>query len=146
MQVQGNQRVYTGVWQVHSRLRYEFSYCYVGAPTFKSFCDSCSILMQGLVLMAKKEGLRGMFKGNWTNCVRIIPNSAVKFLTYEQLSRCQSVHCTTLSCLSRPPKNQPAFYPFLLMEKQTMPERQYCADLRLRHCHPACSLLDQKTL
>ena len=28
-----------------------------------------------------------MFRGNWTNCVRIIPNSAVKFLAYEQLSR-----------------------------------------------------------
>lgn len=28
-----------------------------------------------------------MFRGNWTNCIRIIPNSAVKFLTYEQLSR-----------------------------------------------------------
>jgi len=26
-------------------------------------------------------------QGNWTNCVRIIPNSAVKFLLYEQLSR-----------------------------------------------------------
>jgi len=25
--------------------------------------------------------------GNWTNVVRIVPNSAVKFLTYEQLSR-----------------------------------------------------------
>lgn len=28
-----------------------------------------------------------MMKGNWTNCVRIIPNSAMKFFTYEQLSR-----------------------------------------------------------
>lgn len=42
---------------------------------------------QGLKYMAKSEGFRGMMKGNWTNCVRIIPNSAVKFLTYEQLSR-----------------------------------------------------------
>ena len=37
--------------------------------------------------MGRQEGIRGMFKGNWTNCVRIVPNSAVKFLTYEQLSR-----------------------------------------------------------
>lgn len=37
--------------------------------------------------MGKRDGLRGMFKGNGTNCVRIIPNSAVKFMTYEQLSR-----------------------------------------------------------
>eukprot|EP00891_Asterochloris_glomerata_P009607 jgi/Astpho2/9607/Aster-03879 len=56
MQVQGNAKVYTGVWQ-------------------------------GLVIMGKRDGLRGMFKGNGTNCVRIIPNSAVKFMTYEQLSR-----------------------------------------------------------
>jgi hypothetical protein len=44
--------------------------------------------MQGLKYMSKEEGIRGMFRGNWTNCVRIIPNSAVKFLMYEQLSRC----------------------------------------------------------
>lgn len=37
--------------------------------------------------MGRTEGMRGMFKGNWTNCVRIIPNSAMKFFTYEQLSR-----------------------------------------------------------
>ena len=56
MQVQGNQKVYTGVWQ-------------------------------GLVHMARTEGVRGMMKGNLANCIRIVPNSAVKFLTYEQLSR-----------------------------------------------------------
>lgn len=50
--------------------------------------------MQGLKYMSKEEGIRGMFRGNWTNCVRIIPNSAVKFLTYEQLSRC--IACTLL--------------------------------------------------
>ena len=37
--------------------------------------------------MAKTEGVRGMMKGNWTNCVRIIPNSAMKFFTFEQLCR-----------------------------------------------------------
>ncbi|KAG2494767.1 hypothetical protein HYH03_007012 [Edaphochlamys debaryana] len=47
---------------------------------------------QGLVHMMRTEGMRGMMKGNWTNCVRIIPNSAVKFLTYEQLSREMSDH------------------------------------------------------
>ena len=56
MQVQGNQKVYTGVWQ-------------------------------GLKHMARTEGVRGMMKGNLANCIRIVPNSAVKFLTYEQLSR-----------------------------------------------------------
>jgi hypothetical protein len=38
--------------------------------------------------MARTEGMRGMMKGNWTNCVRIIPNSAMKFFTFEQLCRC----------------------------------------------------------
>lgn len=55
MQVQGNERIYTGVWQ-------------------------------GLLHMARTEGVRGMMKGNGTNCARIVPNSAVKFFTYEQLS------------------------------------------------------------
>lgn len=61
MQVQGNDKVYKGVWQ-------------------------------GLVHMMRTEGMRGMFKGNGTNCARIIPNSAVKFFTYEQLSRGISDH------------------------------------------------------
>lgn len=38
--------------------------------------------------MARTEGVRGMMKGNWTNCVRIVPNSAMKFFTFEQLCRC----------------------------------------------------------
>ena len=38
--------------------------------------------------MMRTEGIRGMMKGNLANCIRIVPNSAVKFLTYEQLSRC----------------------------------------------------------
>lgn len=56
MQVQGNNKVYTGVWQ-------------------------------GLRHMMATEGVRGMMKGNLANCIRIVPNSAMKFLTYEQLSR-----------------------------------------------------------
>ena len=48
--------------------------------------------------MGKAEGIRGMFRGNWTNCVRIIPNSAVKFLTYEQLSRC--AHLPNWACVA----------------------------------------------
>lgn len=46
------------------------------------------LALQGLKYMMKEEGIRGMFKGNGTNCVRIIPNAALKFLTYEQLTRC----------------------------------------------------------
>lgn len=37
--------------------------------------------------MYRTEGLKGLFRGNGTNCARIIPNSAVKFLCYEQFAR-----------------------------------------------------------
>ncbi|KAI9090228.1 hypothetical protein K1719_028774 [Acacia pycnantha] len=33
------------------------------------------------------EGFRGLFKGNGTNCARIVLNSAVKFFSYEQASK-----------------------------------------------------------
>ncbi|TYH97817.1 hypothetical protein E1A91_A12G255800v1 [Gossypium mustelinum] len=43
--------------------------------------------IQGLKYIWKTEGFRGMFKGNGTNCARIIPNSAVKFFSYEEASK-----------------------------------------------------------
>ncbi|OIW16781.1 hypothetical protein TanjilG_05515 [Lupinus angustifolius] len=43
--------------------------------------------IQGLKYIWRNEGLRGLFKGNGTNCARIIPNSAVKFFSYEQASK-----------------------------------------------------------
>uniref|UniRef100_A0A803KZJ7 Mitochondrial adenine nucleotide transporter ADNT1 n=1 Tax=Chenopodium quinoa TaxID=63459 RepID=A0A803KZJ7_CHEQI len=42
--------------------------------------------VQGLKYIWQSEGLRGLFKGNGTNCARIVPNSAVKFFSYEQAS------------------------------------------------------------
>lgn len=42
--------------------------------------------------MWRADGVRGLFKGNGLNCIRIFPNSAIKFLTYEQLSRKISHH------------------------------------------------------
>ncbi|QCD91713.1 solute carrier family 25 [Vigna unguiculata] len=42
--------------------------------------------VQGLKYIWKTEGFRGLFKGNGTNCARIVPNSAVKFFSYEQAS------------------------------------------------------------
>lgn len=47
----------------------------------------CGAIPQGLIHIAKTEGIKGMMKGNGANCVRIIPNSAVKFLAYEHISR-----------------------------------------------------------
>ncbi|XP_047089009.1 mitochondrial adenine nucleotide transporter ADNT1-like [Lolium rigidum] len=43
--------------------------------------------VQGLKYIWRTEGLRGLFKGNGTNCARIVPNFAVKFFSYEQASR-----------------------------------------------------------
>ncbi|CAA7397401.1 unnamed protein product [Spirodela intermedia] len=42
--------------------------------------------IQGLKYIWKTEGFRGLFKGNGTNCARIVPNSAVKFFSYEKAS------------------------------------------------------------
>lgn len=49
--------------------------------------------IQGLKYIWKSEGFRGMFKGNGTNCARIVPNSAVKFYSYEQASK--YVYCSS---------------------------------------------------
>lgn len=38
--------------------------------------------------MTQTGGIKEWFKGNGTNCIRIVPNSAVKFATYQELSRC----------------------------------------------------------
>lgn len=35
--------------------------------------------------MARSEGFRGMMKGNGANVIRIVPNSAMKFLCYERM-------------------------------------------------------------
>mmetsp|Transcript_46615 Transcript_46615/g.74541 ORF Transcript_46615/g.74541 Transcript_46615/m.74541 type:complete len:361 (-) Transcript_46615:656-1738(-) len=40
---------------------------------------------RGLAHIMKTEGMKGMFKGNGANCIRIVPNSASKFLAYEYL-------------------------------------------------------------
>lgn len=42
---------------------------------------------EGLKYIWRTEGFRGLFKGNGTNCARIVPNSAVKFFSYEQASK-----------------------------------------------------------
>lgn len=75
-------------------VHYSYELCYVVNKT-KCFLkmqvqnpDSIKYkgTIQGLKYIWKTEGFRGMFKGNGTNCARIIPNSAVKFFSYEQAS------------------------------------------------------------
>lgn len=43
--------------------------------------------VQGLKYIWRTEGFRGLFKGNGSNCARIVPNSAVKFFSYEEASK-----------------------------------------------------------
>ena len=72
----------------------------------------------GLGHIWKTEGVRGMFKGNGANCIRIVPNSASKFLAYEYLegaiiARAQSRTRTRSSGRSRAsaPAPAPGFSP-----------------------------------
>ncbi|CAM6089737.1 unnamed protein product [Calypogeia fissa] len=51
------------------------------------YAPKYSGMIQGLKAIWQSEGVRGFFKGNGTNCARIIPNSAVKFYSYEQASK-----------------------------------------------------------
>lgn len=61
-----------------------FSLCVqVQNPHNIKYCGT----VQGLQYIWKTEGFRGLFKGNGTNCARIVPNSAVKFFSYEQASK-----------------------------------------------------------
>ncbi len=47
----------------------------------------CVLWLQGVKHMWQTDGLKGLFKGNGLNCIRIFPNSAIKFLCYEQITR-----------------------------------------------------------
>ena len=117
MQVQGNDKVYTGMWQVwclgrlwtcnspNSALRnaaelpywmdssqwantsYNFLYLFLKWNRLRLVLHLNQSVVQGFKHMTQAGGLREWFKGNGTNCIRIIPNSAVKFVTYEQLTR-----------------------------------------------------------
>ncbi|OIW02326.1 hypothetical protein TanjilG_11220 [Lupinus angustifolius] len=49
--------------------------------------------IQGLKYIWRTEGFCGLFKGNGTNCARIVPNSALKFFNYEQASKCALAQC-----------------------------------------------------
>lgn len=109
MQVQGSEKVYTGISQVGAR-ETGGSACPCVSPgrcmPLIELAMSCSwvaynvlsstraatpvvdiISQQGIRHMWATDGVRGLFKGNGLNCIRIIPNQAIKFMAYEQLSR-----------------------------------------------------------
>ena len=57
---------------------------------------------KGLAKMWRDEGWRGFMRGNGTNCIRIVPYSAVQFGSYNFYKRV-SASVESLRCLSRLP-------------------------------------------
>jgi solute carrier family 25 phosphate transporter 23/24/25/41 len=50
---------------------------------------------KGLMKMWKEEGWRGFMRGNGTNCVRIVPYSAVQFGSYNFYKKVGTLHLPT---------------------------------------------------
>ena len=48
-------------------------------------------ISSSLLLIWREEGLRGYFKGNGTNVMRIVPYVAVQFAAYEEYKKVYSV-------------------------------------------------------
>lgn len=53
-------------------------------------------LASSLVSIGREEGVRGYFKGNGTNVVRIIPYVAVQFAAYEEFKKVYSSSIFTM--------------------------------------------------
>ena len=55
---------------------------------------------KGLMKMWKEEGWRGLMRGNGTNCIRIVPYSAVQFGSYNFYKKVASSRRRLLSALT----------------------------------------------
>lgn len=53
---------------------------------------------KGLMKMWKDEGWRGFMRGNGTNCIRIVPYSAVQFGSYNFYKKVRFLLSTITSC------------------------------------------------
>ena len=49
--------------------------------------DECQSMTQELAATWKAEGIKGMFKGNGANCLKVAPSRGTQFLVYEFLKR-----------------------------------------------------------
>lgn len=58
-------------------------------------------IMSGLMQMIKEGGMRSLWRGNGVNIIKIAPESALKFMAYEQIKRLIGSNKETLSVLER---------------------------------------------
>ncbi|MEQ2169055.1 hypothetical protein GOODEAATRI_020966 [Goodea atripinnis] len=58
-------------------------------------------MMSGLMQMIKEGGMRSLWRGNGVNIIKIAPESALKFMAYEQIKRLIGSDKETLSILER---------------------------------------------
>ncbi|KAK5620973.1 hypothetical protein CRENBAI_016218 [Crenichthys baileyi] len=58
-------------------------------------------MMSGLMQMIKEGGMRSLWRGNGVNIIKIAPESALKFMAYEQIKRLIGSDSETLSILDR---------------------------------------------
>uniref|UniRef100_A0A672YJN7 Calcium-binding mitochondrial carrier protein SCaMC-2-A-like n=1 Tax=Sphaeramia orbicularis TaxID=375764 RepID=A0A672YJN7_9TELE len=58
-------------------------------------------IMSGLTQMIKEGGMRSLWRGNGVNVIKIAPESALKFMAYEQIKRLIGSDKETLSILER---------------------------------------------
>ncbi|KAF3695359.1 Calcium-binding mitochondrial carrier protein SCaMC-2 [Channa argus] len=58
-------------------------------------------IMSGLMQMIKEGGMKSLWRGNGVNVIKIAPESALKFMAYEQIKRLIGTDKETLSILER---------------------------------------------
>ncbi|XP_061752393.1 calcium-binding mitochondrial carrier protein SCaMC-2-A [Nerophis ophidion] len=58
-------------------------------------------IMSGMMQMIKEGGVRSLWRGNGVNVIKIAPESALKFMAYEQIKRLISGDKASLSILDR---------------------------------------------
>jgi len=72
---------YTGLWQVS--LVDACAPPHVRACVFHTTSPDCSVRLQALTRVVREDGVRGYFRGNLANCIRVVPYSATQFVTFD---------------------------------------------------------------